>query len=116
MKSETAASACIVLSCAVTMPIAVRYMVVTLCCSMLAVAKDNKAEAKALLDRNRSLTQMRSAGDPSFKLRAAFTYQAPGRNSPTVEGMYELHWASPDQWKETFQAGDTRVTRVFTQG
>jgi TonB family protein len=86
----------------------------TLCCSALAAAKDNKAEARALVERNRSLTNIRSSGSPSFKLQATFVYR--GAKSGAVEGSYELHWASPQQWKETFQAGDARVTRVFTQG
>jgi hypothetical protein len=49
-------------------------------------------------------------------LKASFVYRDGGAKSGPVEGSYELHWASPQQWKETFRAGDARVTRVFTQG
>jgi TonB family protein len=99
-----------------TMRSAIKSLIVVLCCSVLVAAKDTKAAATALVERNRSRTDIRSTGSPSFKLRAAFTYQAAGGKSAPVEGIYELHWASQQQWRETFQAGNTRVTRVFTQG
>jgi hypothetical protein len=87
-----------------------------LCSSVLARGKNTRAEAKTLVERNRELTDIRSSGSPSFKLRATFLYKSADMKSNPVEGIYELHWDSPQRWRESFQVGYTKVMRVFAGG
>ena len=84
----------------------------------------SKEEARALLKRAAELTNLRSPDAPSFHLRAktkSFGYQiTKGRveENPTLtlDGVYELWWASPERWREEVTWSGKTSIRVANRG
>jgi hypothetical protein len=86
------------------------------CFPLGVLGVDKREQARAILDRNQVLTELRAPGSPSFRLAATFAYQVTAQKSAPVHGTYELLWSSPGEWKEDFQSGTAHVIRVFANG
>lgn len=62
-------------------------------------AKDKKpAEAEALFQRARELSDIRCEGCEAFRLRAHIRFTPPAQ--PAIEGTYLLIWRAPEKWAE----------------
>jgi hypothetical protein len=73
--------------------------------SPILFAKDNKqAEAEALLQRARELSDIRCEGCPPFRLVARVRV-TPARGIQP-DGEYDLLWASSEQWREDIKFPD----------
>jgi len=82
----------------------------------MAQSIPSNQEARSMVDRFFEATDLRAPGSPPFHLVAHVRYDV---GDKSVDGMYELLWASPDRYRETFKmAGMAEVdvaleTRIY---
>jgi hypothetical protein len=81
------------------------FAVSTLSFAILAVpaypqALPSKTQANELLQKTIESQNLQLAGKPPFHLVAHVRYSFGGKTS---EGVYEILWAAPDRFRETFQ-------------
>jgi len=70
----------------------------------------SKEEGKALVEKSNKLTNLRALGSVPFHLNArAKSY---GPKGQTIQGTYQLWWASPGRWREEISWGDKSVVRI----
>lgn len=75
-----------------------------------SLAEDEQSKAKALLERARDLSDIRSSSAPAFRLKATFT--AITRELATLEGTYTETWVSDTQWRRETVVGASRRVEV----
>src|SRR5208337_2874213 len=69
----------------------------------------SKGEANKLLQKAIESQNLQSAGKPPFHLVAHVRYNFLGETS---DGVYEILWAAPDRFRETYQLGRMTETDV----
>ncbi len=74
-----------------------------------AFANKKDAEAAAMIEHAKQLSDIRSEGAPAFKLRVSFKINA---NDGTLEGEYTEIWVSRAQWRKDTVAGNFRRTEM----
>lgn len=72
--------------------------------------KQQQADARAMLQKAREISNIRDDGSPPFELRAVIQFVHMGKE--TVEGKYQLIWVSPDRWREEVLFPDFRDVRA----
>jgi hypothetical protein len=75
-----------------------------------SVAEDEQSNARALLERARELSDIRSPSAPAFRLKVTFT--AITRDLTTLEGTYTEIWVSNTQWRRETVVGASRRIEV----
>ena len=75
-----------------------------------AFANEKDAEAKALIEHAKQLSDIRVEGAPAFKLRINFKIIA--KNGSATEGEYTEVWVSKVQWRKDTVAGPFRRVEV----
>jgi hypothetical protein len=70
----------------------------------------SKEEGKALVDRSNQWTNLRAPGSAAFHLHARVRSHGP--KGQTIEGGYELWWASVDRLREEIKWGDKLFVRI----
>ena len=78
--------------------------------SAVSFAEDEQSKAQGLLERARSLSDIRSPSAPAFRLRATFT--AITRDLTTLEGTYTEIWVSNTRWRREIVVGASRRIEV----
>ena len=73
-------------------------------------APPSKEEGKALVERSSQWTNLRAPGSAAFHLHARVRSHGP--KGQTVEGSYELWWASGDRLREEIRWGDKSFVRI----
>ena len=91
------------------MKVCVAFLLVTFL-SAGSFAGEGQSNAQTLLERARSLSDIRSPGAPAFRLRATFT--AITRDLTTLEGTYTETWVSNTQWRRETVVGASRRVEV----
>ena len=76
----------------------------------VALANKKDAEAKALIEHAKQLSDIRSEGAPSFRLK--FTFKILGDDGSATEGDYTEVWISKAQWRKETAFGDFHKTEV----
>jgi hypothetical protein len=74
------------------------------------LAEDAQANAQALLQRARVLSDIRSPSAPAFHLKATFT--AITHDLSILDGTYTETWVSNAQWRRETQVGASRRVEV----
>lgn len=69
-----------------------------------------KEEGNALVERSSQWTNLRAPGSAAFHLHARVRSHGP--KGQTVEGAYELWWASVDRLREEIRWGDKSLVRI----
>lgn len=78
--------------------------------SLGVLGSQEKADALALIQKARELSDIRAEGSPSFRLAANVkTYNFKGK---PVTGTYSLVWMSSTQWREEIAFADYREVRI----
>jgi hypothetical protein len=70
----------------------------------------SKEEGKALVERSSQGTNLRAPGSAAFHLHARVNSHGP--KGQTIEGAYELWWASVDRLREEISWGDKSFVRI----
>jgi hypothetical protein len=69
-----------------------------------------KEEGKTLVERSNKLTNLRALGSAAFHISVrAKSYRPKGQ---TIQGIYDLWWATPDRWREEISWGDKSFVRI----
>jgi TonB family protein len=76
---------------------------------------DNQ-EALQLLDKARSLSDIRAPGSPPFRIEARVESAALAPGKPNFVGTWMLTWQSPSQWREEVGFPGFNQVRVASQG
>ena len=79
-------------------------------CGGTGAEGDTREELERRLQRARDLTDIRSAGSPSFRLAARVRLF--DLNDDAVEGSYVLIWRSPTAWQDDLKTKDFSQVRV----
>jgi TonB family protein len=74
-----------------------------------AFANKKDAEARAMIEHAKQVSDIRSEGAPAFKLRLSFKITA---KDEALEGEYTEVWVSRAQWRKDTVAGKFRRTEV----
>ena len=85
--------------------------------SPTVLAKDKsqqRAEARALIQKALDVSDFRAPGSPAFELRGTITIPLKAGQSAT--GSYLLDWASPDRWREEIHVANYSRIRVGGAG
>jgi TonB family protein len=77
-----------------------RILLAVACVALLparSFTQNVQQRAEALIDHARRLSDIRSPGAPTFRLKATFSFT--GTDLDTVQGTYTEVWASDSQWR-----------------
>jgi hypothetical protein len=78
----------------------------------VASAQDIQAQAEALMEHARQLSDIRAPNAPPFQLKATFSFT--GTNLEKVQGTYTEVWISGSQWRREIAANEWRRIEVAT--
>jgi hypothetical protein len=71
---------------------------------------DQRAEARALIQRALDVSDLRAPGSPPFEIRGSIT--VPLKKGQNATGTYLLDWVSPDRWREEIHVANYSRIRV----
>ena len=75
---------------------------------------DQRAEARALIQKALDISDFRASGSPAFELRGTIT--VPLKKGENATGTYFLDWVSPDRWREEIHVANYSRIRVGGTG
>ena len=78
-----------------------------------AFANKKDAEAAALIEHAKQLSDIRAEGTPAFRLRLSF--KTIKQDGSAIEGAYTEVWVSKTRWHKATVLGDFRRTQVAAQ-
>ncbi|MGA9968202.1 MAG: energy transducer TonB [Terriglobales bacterium] len=84
-------------------------LTLTFLCSRLSANKKD-AEAAALIEHAKQVSDIRMAGAPAFRLKLSFSIIK--EDGSTEKGLYTEVWNSETQWRKETVLGDFRRTQV----
>jgi len=86
------------------------FMLIVLGLARTLVADDTQKVAEILLNRARTLSDIRSPNAPAFQLNLTFSFT--GKDLNTLEGTYTEQWISNSQWRRETVVGNFRRIEV----